>query len=340
MARRRKNQSARNEAARRKQPGRSRPTGTPAVQSTSGALFNDVRGRVDKRGTPAAAGARAHAKTKSSKRRTARREMDPGIDRLPAFDSWYAKYSSVTTRLMLAAEPRMRARVDAEAVIGRDDRDLVTNVKKFPFSAICFLKCVPRHRRHFYKGTGWLVGPRLLFTAGHNLHSLEDGGYMQSVHVYPARDGSQFDTEIVAQARDLRTTTVWERSNPNGSPFDIGAIVLPQAVNVRTFGFFGYEVLSASKLRGQRVMIAGYPGEKPNNMWFHERTVIGAKGNQLIYDADTSKGQSGAPVLYKFNDEWISIGVHNYGDATGNIATWVTDHVLRLFEEWQSEAGG
>ncbi len=241
---------------------------------------------------------------------------------------------------MLGAQPRVLARLDPETVIGRDDRDPVTNVKKFPFSSICFLKCVPRHRQYYFKGTGWLVGPRLLFTAGHNLHSLQDGGYMQSVHVYPARQGSQFDTEVVAQARDLRTTTVWERSNPNGSPFDIGAIVLPEPVNVRTFGYLGYDVLSANELRGKGVMIAGYPGEKPGTMWFHQRTVIGAHTNQLVYDADTSKGQSGAPVLFKHNDEWISIGIHNYGDASGNIATWINDDVIGLLEQWQAEAGG
>jgi V8-like Glu-specific endopeptidase len=339
MARSRKRTSLPVKSAGKKTTGHSRRSTTREVASASGALFTNVLGRLDVADRSGGGETRAQAAATRAKRRGKATAKEPAIDRLPAFDSWYAKYSSVTTRLMLSAQPKMRAVLTPEKTLGRDDRLPVKNVNKFPYSAICLLTCVPRHGRYRYQGTGWLVGPRLLFTAGHNLHSLQDGGYMATVYVYPARNGSQFGHKVTAQANHLRTTTVWEQSNPNGSAFDIGAIVLPEPVDVNTFGYFGYQVFPAAEAKGRDVMVAGYPGGKSETMWYHQRTVIGTRRNQLVYDADTSEGQSGAPVMTQYNGEWISIGIHNYGDAAGNIATWINNDVIGLLEEWQAEAG-
>ena len=78
------------------------------------------------------------------------------------------------------------------------------------------------------------------------------------------------------------------------------------------------------KVRGNEVVIAGYPGKVNNKenkapyMYSHQGKIDEiefTKGYGLVIykDIDTSQGQSGAPLLMKQDNQYLQIGVHCAG---------------------------
>src|SRR5262245_59654386 len=66
------------------------------------------------------------------------------------------------------AVPRQDPLVLTESVIGNDNRVPVHSIKSAPWCAVVFLECTFANNKKF-AGTGWLINPRTIITAGHNL---------------------------------------------------------------------------------------------------------------------------------------------------------------------------
>ncbi len=214
-------------------------------------------------------------------------------------------------------------------VFADDDRQQVTDTLELPWRWVCSLVMTDPNGEQWI-GTGWLVGPRTVITAGHCVYFHgRSAGWARKIDVYPGRSGA--DTPHVYASNDLHSVTGWtQREEPEN---DYGAILLPEAT---TLGYFGQESMDDDGLKALEVNVYGYPGDKTaGTLWGTDRKLSQVTPKRLIYDLSTYGGQSGAPVFYKDGESRTVVGIHNYGDVSGNSATRITDEVFDHIEAWK-----
>ena len=211
-------------------------------------------------------------------------------------------------------EARHLAEMIDPAVIGPvDGRKRITTTTIPPYNAIC------RLHRKFANGksggcTAFLIGPRVLLTAGHCLYSHKYQAFPTSIEVLPGQNGdarplgSAFAVawhvpKAFIASRDIRMdwgVIVLER------PFR-GACMLPWWAP-------GDPALQRMRNRNTRIRIVGYPGDKPKGtMWSHGEWLRGFTATRLNYTTDTCGGQSGSPIMVGSAIGPTVIGIHTSG---------------------------
>jgi V8-like Glu-specific endopeptidase len=258
---------------------------------------------------------------------------------LKPVDAYWASYGTAVERA------RVRANADdamqLESIIGADDRVRVTNNQLYPWRCVCSL-LITAQSGTMYIGTGWLVAPRLVLTAGHCVYMSDEGGWAQQIEVMPGRDAANkpFGSAI---SRDLRSITGW--TNDNNSDCDYGAILLPADKRFgEQLGWFGYAVRPDDYLRQITLNLSGYPGDGGKDhidgtQWFHSRGVMDVQPRQITYDIDTFGGQSGAPVWeMAANGSRYGVAIHTHGGTVSNGATRITKEVFDNIVLWAGQA--
>lgn len=224
----------------------------------------------------------------------------------------------------------------SEVIIGTDDRIRVQNTTGYPWSAIVHLRIVADTGAVF-GGTGFLVGPRTIITAGHCVFLHDHRGWARSIEVIPGRNGAQrpFGT-FTAPRSSLRSVTGWTSSKQRSH--DYGAIILPANVRpgVQT-GTFGFASRNDSFLMGSALNLSGYPGDKPGEQWFMAQRPKSVASRVITYDIDTVGGQSGSPVWVLQDGKRYAVGVHTNGASSGNSATRIDSDVFNRMLAWKNE---
>jgi len=237
--------------------------------------------------------------------------------------------------------------IRSRAILGPDGRSLVSEVDRFPFRAVCSLQVAKGGATQV--GTGFLVAKNLVVTAGHNLcHNENLGtGYVDSVTVYVGRNGRNkyLNYEQIRDKTQLKVSRAWK--NSKDPVFDWGVIVLNQDFGER-YGAFSLGPWTDEELQGALFNVIGYPASAstktrvPYQMWADAGEIAQVSAGTLRYLMDTSGGQSGAPLIAWQAPKSFVVGVHNYGRATYNQATRVTQDIAaavlnlpgaRFFEE-------
>lgn len=225
--------------------------------------------------------------------------------------------------------------VQQEVIIGTDDRVRILNTTVYPWSAICALRMTAANGTKWI-GTGWLVGPRTVITAGHCVFMHNEGGWAKSIEVIPGlNDGSRPYGSCVSS--NLRSVKGWTQSKKR--EYDYGAIILP--TNCRPgdkTGYFGYAVKDDSFLLSAILNLSGYPGDKGGNQqWFMSKKAKSVSDRVITYEIDTMGGQSGAPVWVKIGDVRYCVGIHTNGHSSGNSATRIVKEVFDNIKGWKAE---
>ena len=239
---------------------------------------------------------------------------------------------------------KARANVDhvvMEKIIGTDDRVRVTNNTIYPWRCICSL-LITANTGAQYIGTGWLVSPRVVLTAGHCVFMSDEGGWVSQIEVIPGRNEAArpFGSAI---SREVRSVTGWTQDND--SNYDYGAILLPTDKRYGDqLGWFGYASRNDDYLEGLTLNLAGYPGDGgktgiDGTQWYHSRTVRDVLDKQITYEIDTVGGQSGAPVWeLASNGSRYGVAIHTFGDTLNNGGTRITGDVFDNIVHWATEA--
>lgn len=221
-----------------------------------------------------------------------------------------------------------------EVIIGVDQRVPITATTDIPWRRICAL------RIHFpsgatYRGTGFLIGPRAVATAGHCVYMKSQGGWARKIEVIPGCNGTKRPFGQVV-ATTFRSVGGWV--NQGLPECDYGCIFVPPgSFNGFNLGSFGVAAFDAQALVAQPAVLAGYPGDKPfAEMWGMAEVIKAVTAKTLVYNIDTMGGQSGAPVYVKRNGVRYVVGIHNYGAQAGNSATRITKPVYDRLVAWKN----
>jgi V8-like Glu-specific endopeptidase len=223
----------------------------------------------------------------------------------------------------------------AEAIIGDDDRQRVTNTDSWPYCVHGqIVRQFPNGRMSTVSGT--MVNRHHVLTAGHCVYSHADGGWATWAQFNPGRNGDALPFGQ-AWATDLFSVKGWtEQGMPE---WDFGMLILDRDMGSFT-GWFGViSLASDDDLNHRRVNITGYPLDKGGaEMWTHGDAIHGVTEQLFYYDIDTYGGQSGAGAWsvfegYEDYGELVA-GVHIRGEEPENSATRISRPKFERIYGW------
>ncbi len=254
-------------------------------------------------------------------------------------NAYHLEFGDPMANALLQQRPEL-LRSTAEVVIGKDDRVRVGNTKVYPWRCICQLT-IETKTGQVAVGTGWLVGPRTVITAGHCVYLHNHGGWAKRITVRAGRNGPDSPYGAVASSQ-FHSVSGW-KSKANRSN-DYGAIILPSNQPLGTrLGHFGFANHGALSLLGRVVNLSGYPAGNvnPENkpfgyQWWHARMITFVAPRYFVYNIDTQGGQSGSPVWRLINGKRYAVGIHTNGSSSGNSATRITKPVFDNIKSWKN----
>nr|VFJ99758.1 MAG: glutamyl endopeptidase [Candidatus Kentron sp. LFY] len=217
---------------------------------------------------------------------------------------------------------------------GRDERVLITDTSRIPVRSIGLLKILPEGGVYRY-GTAWLIGPRTLATAAHNLLHPE-AGPTRKLHVGMGYDGTT--------ARGGWYTVIdnsfphsWKDSPTGGSPYDFAVLKIEDSNVGNKFGWFGYSDYEDEKFGGMILNLFGYPlDRKKYHMYGVKGRVVDVDAGRIFYDCDAWGGMSGGPVIARFGQQRIAVGIHAAGGILSNVGTRINNAAFALFEKYRN----
>lgn len=210
------------------------------------------------------------------------------------------------------------------SIIGTDQRTQISNTTVSPYYGIAYL-LITMENGKAYRGTGFMISPNTMLTAGHCLKRPETKA--KSITVYPGRNGN---------SKPISDTTAkyYIDTKYTGSEveWDYGIIVLNSNIG-NTTGWFGLHGTSGSSIGTSSVRVTGYPSDKSGyNMWTCTGTVSNITTNRFMHTADTFDGQSGSPT-YFYNSSYGNqvVGIHTHGGnysrrITNTLVTWLKNN--------------
>lgn len=235
-------------------------------------------------------------------------------------------------------EPELKidGRDDLLHIIGEDDRKPISNAAEvFPACCLCKIQTTLVDGTSS-SGTGWLVGPRLIITAAHVVHS--PGRQTESVSIWFARNGNVSDGQVVRlSAKDaVKLPDGLESATPDS--YDYAAIVLPPEHSRSLSRYFSFQLLSNDEVSNACLTLMGYPTVPPKNYKSAEGypfTQVPKKADlcndkEIRYRFCTSEGQSGSPVWVNTAEHpYTVVGIHVEGRLY-NVAIRIGEQVNRF----------
>lgn len=240
-----------------------------------------------------------------------------------------------------------RSGMGLATIIGNEDRARITETDAIPWRLVCSLTGL-QGGRAVMVGTGALISPRLVLTAGHNLDDSID-----EIEIAPGRSDGNRPYGSVRLGRDaFHQHPAWSNPDLRDPDRDAGALVLDAPFRGLEDEWFAIAAPDDDALGGWMLNIAGYPDESPTNraadgaeLWFHSNAVEAVAPHTIQYAIDTTFGQSGAPVWAQAEPDAppTVVGIHAYGAPPRipglplmafNAATRIDDDLASHIRQW------
>lgn len=194
----------------------------------------------------------------------------------------------------------------------------------YPAKCICLLIILGADNETYY-GTGFMISPRCVITAGHCLYF--GGAWAKQIKVFPGADGGARPYGGVASNNYVSTNNWTVFNKPE---HDYGAIILPSDDLFNSVkGYLGFREI----LQTGPILLGGYPISEN----FKQVTLQGVSDQILqfliTYDLPTVRGQSGSPVYILIGNQIFVIGVHTFGGNPSH-SIRVTPQVISHWKKW------
>ncbi|KAF5636031.1 glutamyl endopeptidase [Fusarium sp. NRRL 52700] len=217
----------------------------------------------------------------------------------------------------------------SESIIGEDLRQLVDPMDfheggKYRSIVKIQSRFQDQGGQRWMMGSGWLIRPDLLVTAGHVVYDWgRKFGAADQIKCYIGYNGKQSVGSPQVQARfgsKVVTTEKWIQDSSNRRQ-DVAFIQLdrPFTGDLRLLSY----VNTPEKGNGTYLGVVGYPGDRTlqdeQGAQMYEEFArsdynIGESPRRMVeYSISTFSGQSGSPVLRKSDGRLKAIGTHSYG---------------------------
>ncbi|KAF4428874.1 Glutamyl endopeptidase [Fusarium acutatum] len=221
------------------------------------------------------------------------------------------------------------SRGNSESIIGEDLRQLVDPQDFYEggkYRSIVKIQSrfQDQGRQIWMMGSGWLIRPDLLVTAGHVVFDWgRKLGAADQIKCYIGYNGKQSVGSPQVQARfgaKVVTPVEWIEGSTNRRQ-DVAFIRLdrPFTGDLRLFSYLN----TPEKGNGTYLGVVGYPGDRTlqdeQGAQMYEEFArsdynIGESPYHMVeYSISTFSGQSGAPVIRKSDGRLNVIGTHSYG---------------------------
>lgn len=220
----------------------------------------------------------------------------------------------------------------------QDPRTQITDLAGPPFTGICLLQArYSGFAGVVGYGTGFLVEPGRLATAGHVIWNDLDGAatsplYPDFLDVFLG-DGLYHENTHLSWTFSFPTTAITVHSEflAGDDTYDIAKITLPQQMT----GVLSLVDFPGILQVGDEVTISGYPTAcSPFGEWEASGVLNSTDLPLFQHRVETSVGQSGAPVRLYRDGTWVVVGIHlsaNEGAGAGvNNAAAITPTI----REW------
>jgi len=178
-------------------------------------------------------------------------------------------------------------------------------------------------------GTGVLIGPNHVLTAGHNVYDFSRGGWASSIIFTPAQHKS-FKPFGDSKGVSLRTFKGWINRNKDSEDYDMGVVILDNSIGYQSGWMSLLDPSNAVLDENPSLTIAGYPDKTKHikikkvdgiykmssaRMFKHSSNLGCSKLKRLHYRINTLPGQSGSPIIYSTNNTYFVLGIHTHGAA-------------------------
>lgn len=216
-------------------------------------------------------------------------------------------------------------------IVGTDNRVKVSNTTEGPWCNTVKLFIVAGNGNN-YIGSGFMIGPNSVATAGHCVYNANTGGWAKTVTVVPALNGSN-QPYGSASSYNLVCGGNWKNNNDNQD--DWGVIRINANLGNST-GWLGLRWQSAS-YNGESVTAVGYPGEDDKYMYYGTGTVTSSSDRTLTGNWDLTGGQSGGPVhKYYSSTGYTAVGINRGGSTSYSDCLRIDEWIYNKFMSYRS----
>ncbi len=191
-------------------------------------------------------------------------------------------------------------------------------------------------------GTGTLIGPNIVLTAGYNLYSHREKAYsnIESMQFLPGVNGQLLPFGVA----EVKTYFVSPNYIEDEEEEDYGILILKEPIGNKT-GYFGLACLEPEELKSKTIHITGYPADKvaskPNTyeMWGMQGTArdIDQERSRFNHSIETDPGQGGSGVWFQEGEDYYVCGVHLSGVRFAKKATLLTRAIYAQIYQWVHE---
>lgn len=202
-----------------------------------------------------------------------------------------------------------------------------------------------------YYGTGALIHPRVVITAGHNI------AYFPFVKRLPffllrgtkiikmffgSKNSTNYTTNTEVKLRRGKTkffnSSYWSNSSINR---DFAIIILPDSsVYKQVGGCYKFSPIDTMELKTKSLHITGSPGDKPLfTMWTDSTNNFSVINSSLHYDLLTEVRNSGSPIWTRQQNSIQLAGVHSRRFGNCNASVLIDKETYEKVVQWCKEAG-
>lgn len=225
-------------------------------------------------------------------------------------------------------------RSQVSCVLDSSKRQRITG-PNLPNSYTCYMEMTRGKTSRW--GTGFLIHPRVLLTAGHNFAWYPTGSVNTVKLYFGSIDSATYlasDTiSLVKGINKFYKSGYWINWKINR---DYSIVILPDSTLYKKIGgCYSLNAIGLMQNIPTPVNITGSPGDKDFfEIWTDSTNSVENKGSYINYDMFTEERNSGSPIWIKTEDGFQAIGIHSRSNGECNAAVLINENVINQIRFW------